>query len=206
VDEDAEGGTVSARRLLYFAIGTLAASHAIMVSVMSMTPVHLLHHGAALAIIGFTISLHIAGMFALSPVFGWASDMLGRVPTILVGQVLFIGGLLLIALGQASTTAVTIGLVLLGLGWSCSTVAASALVSAVVTGGARLRMQGRSDLSMNIAGAAGGALAGPVLALIGYQGLAWSALAIACCVIAVALVVGPKASPAVGTRGRELSR
>src|SRR5690606_32531574 len=60
----------------------IALSHATMVGIMSMTPVHLDEHGATLVIIGVTISLHVAGMFALSPVFGILADRLGRVPTI----------------------------------------------------------------------------------------------------------------------------
>lgn len=176
-------GAVRGRAALVFAIGTLALSHATMVSVMSMTPVHLVHQGASLTIIGFSISLHVAGMFALSPLFGWASDRIGRVPTILVGQVLFLAALGMTAVGQDSTTAVTVGLVLLGLGWSASTVAASALVSDIATGESRVRMQGRSDLTMSIAGAAGAALAGPVLALIGYAGLSWGVMALCATVL-----------------------
>src|SRR5690606_16824092 len=66
------------------AVATIALSHATMVALMAMTPVHLYGHGASLAIVGFVISLHIAGMFALAPVFGWLSDRLGRIPTIFV--------------------------------------------------------------------------------------------------------------------------
>ena len=47
--------------LAIYAIGT---AHAIMVSVMALTPVHMQDHGSTLRIIGITISLHIAGMFA----------------------------------------------------------------------------------------------------------------------------------------------
>jgi len=170
-----EGG-VRGRGALVFAIATLGLSHATMVSVMSMTPVHLVHQGADLSIIGFTISLHIAGMFALSPLFGLASDRIGRVPTILLGQVLFFSSLFVTAIGERSTAAVTIGLVLLGLGWSASTVAASALVSDLASGATRVRVQGRADLVMNIAGAGGAALAGPVLALLGYAGLSFGVM------------------------------
>jgi MFS family permease len=60
-------GVVRSRGALVFAIGTIALSHASMVSVMAMTPVHLVHQGASLTIVGFTISLHVAGMFGLSP-------------------------------------------------------------------------------------------------------------------------------------------
>ena len=76
-----------------YAIFAVAAAHGVMVSVMAMTPVHLLHHGASLTVIGLTISLHVAGMFALSPVFGILADRLGRVPTILLGQVLLAAAL-----------------------------------------------------------------------------------------------------------------
>ena len=187
--ELAEGG-IRGRGALVFAIGTLALSHATMVSVMSMTPVHLVHQDATLAVVGFTISLHIAGMFALSPLFGWASDRIGRVPTILLGQVLFFSALGVTAAGQDSTTAITVGLVLLGLGWSASTVAASALVSDLATGSTRVRMQGRADMVMSVAGAAGAALAGPVLALIGYAGLSFGTMLLAALVVAGAFVFG----------------
>ena len=60
---------------------------AVMVAVMALTPVHMQDHGSELRIIGITISLHIAGMFALSPVMGWISDRIGPMPTILAGQI-----------------------------------------------------------------------------------------------------------------------
>jgi MFS family permease len=183
-------GAVRGRGALVFAIATLALSHATMISVMSMTPVHLVHQGADLSIVGFTISLHIAGMFALSPLFGWASDRLGRVPTILVGQVLFLAALGITALGEASTAAITIGLVFLGLGWSASTVAASALVSDLASGEARLRVQGRADTVMSVAGGAGAALSGPVLALLGYAGLSLAVVSLVVLVMAGAFAVG----------------
>ena len=64
---------------------SIAAAHAVMVGVMSMTSVHLRHHGASLTIVGFVISGHVAGMYALSPVMGWLADRLGRIPTIGIG-------------------------------------------------------------------------------------------------------------------------
>ncbi|MFD3446446.1 MFS transporter [Microbacteriaceae bacterium 4G12] len=185
---DGDGG-VRARALVVLAIGVLGVSHAVMVSVMSMTPVHLVHHGVALTAVGLTLSLHIAGMFALSPVFGWLSDRIGRYATILGGQALFAVSLVVLAAGADSTGLVTAGLVLLGLGWSASTVAASALLTDLVTGSARPRVQGRSDLAMNIAGAGGGALAGPVLALVGYAGLAWAAGVLVLAIVAAVLTV-----------------
>jgi MFS family permease len=160
------------------AIISIALSHATMVSVMAMTPVHLVNHGASLAIVGFTISLHIAGMYALAPVFGILSDRIGRIPTILVGQVILLASLLVTGFGSENETAVVIGLVLLGLGWSAATVAGSTLLSESTIIEKRAARQGVSDLVMSGSGAAGGALAGVVLAFLGYSGLSFVALAL----------------------------
>ncbi len=159
-------------RAARFAIFAIAAAHGAMVSVMAMTPVHLLHHGASLTIIGLTISLHIAGMFALAPVFGILADRIGRVPTILVGQAVLAAALVTASFGQESTVAVTVALILLGLGWSASTVAGSTLLTEASSEDHRTRRQGASDFTMSIVGAAGAVLAGVVLGWIGYGGLA----------------------------------
>lgn len=185
----ADEGIVRGRGALIFAIAVIALSHAVMVSIMAMTPVHMAMGGASLTIIGFTISLHIAGMYALSPLFGWASDRWGRLTVIFGGQVLFIVCILLIAFAPENTTLVAIALVLLGLGWSASTVSGSALVSDLVTGAQRVKVQGRTDTIMSLAGALGGALAGPTLAAIGYSGLAWAAGVFVLAIIVAASVM-----------------
>src|SRR5690606_13093105 len=66
----------------------IVVSHLVMVSLMVMTPVHMNHHGASLQLIGLVISLHIAGMFALSPLFGIATDRFGAVPVLVAGGVI----------------------------------------------------------------------------------------------------------------------
>jgi len=182
------------------AIISIALSHATMVAVMAMTPVHLVHHGATLAIVGFTISLHIAGMYALAPVFGILSDRIGRIPTILVGQVILLASLLFTGFGSENELAVVIGLVLLGLGWSAATVAGSTLLSESTIIEKRAARQGVSDLVMSGAGAAGGALAGVVLAFLGYSGLSFVALALVASVVARITLTRAKAStPASGS-------
>ena len=184
-----EASTLRTRRLIIFAIAAIAAGHLVMVAVMSMTPLHMTHHGSTIGAIGFTISLHIAGMYALSPVFGWLSDKVGRFATILMGQGLLAIGLAVVSLGELDASLVTVGLTFVGLGWSAITVAGSALVSDLASGDARPRIQGRSDLTMNLAGALGGASAGPVLAMIGYAGLASVAGIIVLAVVVTTIVV-----------------
>ncbi|MHA7280593.1 MFS transporter [Arthrobacter sp. MDT2-2] len=158
-----------------FAVVSIAVGHAAMVSVMSMTPVHLHDHGAGLTVVGLTISLHVAGMYALSPVFGWIADRFGKTQGILCGQVLLLAALLTAWRGAGSEGWVTASLVLLGLGWSACVVSASALVAGAVDVAERAPVQGSSDLVMNLAGALGGALAGTALVLLGYSGLSLGA-------------------------------
>ncbi len=193
-----DAGVVRARSALIFAIGSIALSHAVMVSIMAMTPVHMTSHGASLTVVGFTISLHIAGMYALSPVFGWASDRFGRIAIILAGQGMFALSVVLIGMFPENTVAVTVALVLLGLGWSASTVSGSAFVSDLVTGAERVKVQGRTDTIMSLSGAAGGAAAGPVLALLGYAGVAWAAGVLVLAVVIAAVIVPRRALAVVG--------
>jgi predicted MFS family arabinose efflux permease len=171
------------RIMMRTAILSIALSHATMVAVMAMTPVHLVHHGASLAIVGFTISLHIAGMYALAPVFGVMSDRLGRISTILVGQVILVASLLFTGFGSENEMAVVAGLVLLGLGWSAATVAGSTLLTESTSIARRPKVQGISDLVMSGSGAAGGALAGVALAFLGYDGLSFVALVLVAAVV-----------------------
>ena len=167
-----------------FAVAAVALSHATMVAMMSMTPVHLYIHGATLMIVGFALSLHIAGMYALSPLFGWLADRWGRVPVILAGQGIFVASLLAAWIGSESQFWVVVSVILLGLGWSASTISGSTLVSESAPIDDRPGLQGVSDLLMNSTAAVAGALAGPILALIGYSGLG------AVCLALVAVVVG----------------
>ena len=96
-----------------YAVLTIALSHMVMVSVMSMTPAHLSAEGHSLAEVGFTISLHIAGMYAFSPVFGWLTDRFGAVPIVVVGQLVFILSLAASGFWQSEFNAVLLGLFLL---------------------------------------------------------------------------------------------
>jgi MFS family permease len=143
----------------------------VMVSVMAMTPVHLEHLGYGIVIVGFTISLHIAGMYALSPLMGFLADKFGKIQTIFLGQILFVAALLFAGLGHADRWMVTIGLTLLGLGWSAATVAGSALLSATLPADEKTNVQGLSDSVMNLSGAFGGAVAGLLLASFQFEGL-----------------------------------
>ena len=182
------------------AVLTIATSHAVMVGVMALTPVHMQDHGSGLQIIGLTISLHIAGMYALSPVMGWASDRWGPDRVVLVGQTILLAAVAVSGTSAESELRITIGLVLLGAGWSASVIAGAAMLSAAVDSPDRPLVQGFSDLAMNLAGAAGGLLAGGVVALSGFGTL--NAAAVVLVVPVVVMVLSAARADAPSPPGR----
>jgi len=164
-------------------LGLLAISmgHLIMVAVMVMTPVHMAHVDVSLNIIGLVISVHIAGMYALSPIVGYLTDRLGRHQVILLGSLILVSSAIIAGTAPAnSEIQLGIGLFLLGLGWSCTLIAGSTLLSESVSDHYRAPAQGTSDLVMNLSAAIGGAAAGVIIAVLSYGWLcALSALPIA---------------------------
>lgn len=151
----------------------IATAHAVMVGVMSMTSVHLRHHGASLTIVGFVISGHVAGMYALSPVMGFLADRIGRIPTIAAGLTILAGAMTVAALAPDAAHGVTaLALVMLGLGWSATLVAGSTLLSRSVPDDIRTSAQGLSDLTMGVFASIAGTGAGPILAVLGFHWLA----------------------------------
>ncbi|MDQ1076685.1 MULTISPECIES: MFS transporter [Microbacterium] len=183
--------------LARFAMLAVAASHVTMASVMAMTPVHLSHIVAPDAVtlaVGVTIALHVFGMYGLSPVFGVLADRVGRLAVILLGQALLAASLVIASLFAASQGGVLISLVLLGLGWSAATVAGSALLTEATPLSLRPRRQGRSDTLMTACAAVGSVLAGVILGLVGYGGLALWAFVPVALVCVGALVVRARVS------------
>ena len=64
----------------------LGASNFVMVAVMAVTPVHMTEHAHHhLEFVGIVISLHVAGMFAPSPISGWLADRVGSIAVAVIG-------------------------------------------------------------------------------------------------------------------------
>ncbi|MGY1916015.1 MFS transporter [Blastococcus sp. SYSU DS0973] len=154
-------------------LAAVVVAHSVMVGVMVMAPVHMGHAGGAegtvLRLVGLVISVHVAGMYLLSPLVGVLADRAGAPAVVALG-----GGLLLAAAAVAGTAApddsvqLGAGLLLLGLGWSCGLIAGSALVTASVGPHVRPTAQGGTDLLMGLGAALAGVVGGPLLAWGGF--------------------------------------
>lgn len=164
----------------------MALGHLVMVSVMVMTPIHMQHGHAELEVIGFVISVHILGMYALSPLVGAAVDRWGAPPVAMTGGVVLTLAASLAARSQAGWSGLLlVALFLLGVGWSCTLVSGSTLLTAVVTTDERPAAQGLADVLMGLAGAAGGVVAGIVVGSLGYADLAAGAAVVGVVIVVV---------------------
>ena len=189
--EEMTAATTAARNVTQqrAAIAVIAIAQAVMVAIMAMTPAHLTHHGYSISVVGLTISLHIAGMFALAPVFGLLADRFGTRNIVLFGIVQLLVATAFTGFGGENAVLIQIGLVLLGTGWSAVTVAASALLTASTPPDSRTKRQGQSDALMNLAGASAGALAGFAFAFGGFPALSSISAVLTLGILTLALMV-----------------
>jgi MFS family permease len=150
---------------------TMVVAHGVMVSVMTMTPLHLRDHGGSLEIVGVVISLHIAGMYAFAPLVGAAADRLGHLRVARTAAVTLAAATTLAAGAGHHHVLIAIALVLLGLGWSMATISGATLLTSAAAIDERARTQGVADMSMGVVAGIGGTVSGVVVGTVGYGAL-----------------------------------
>ena len=135
------------------AIVCLVVGQMVMVFVMTMTPIHLQHENHGLGIVGWIISGHIVGMFALSPAVGWLVDRLGPRLVLGGGQITLAAAATLAATRPESLWALGLALYLLGLGWNLGFVAGSSLLNSSLSSPMRALQRGWGDTTVWVAAA-----------------------------------------------------
>lgn len=160
-------------------LAVLGVANLVMVAVMTMAPVQLHHVGAGLGAIGLVVSLHIAGMFAPSPVSGWLTDRLGAFPVAAGAAATLVLACVLAAGSASSSVPLSVALVVLGVGWNLALVAGSVLLTSGLAAHDRTRREAWGEVAMGAAAAGGGAGSGVVVATGGYPALAIAAAAVA---------------------------
>ena len=171
------------------ALSAMVVSQATMVAVMTMTPVHLRLHGHE-GISSYVVSLHIAGMFAFSPLVGRFADRFGRVNAIVVGGALLVAASALSAVSGEGDLLLFPSLWLLGVGWNFGLIGGSSLLMESVDDSVRVRVQGAADLLMSLCGGIAGFSSGFVRRAIGFHMLAVAALVLAGVLLVHAARVG----------------
>jgi MFS family permease len=166
----------ASRRGLNWAVaggaGIMILTQLIMVAIMTMTPIHIEHHGHSISVTGVVIAAHVAGMFLPSPFSGWLVDRFGYLPIALAAGLTLLAAGLIAASAPVDTVAILVlALVLLGLGWNLGLVSGTTLVTDAVPLATRARTQGVVDLGIALAGAGGGLSSGLIVTASSYATL-----------------------------------
>jgi MFS family permease len=152
------------------AVVAMVFSQLVMVGVMVITSLYMkdMHHG--LADVSVVFSAHTIGMYAFSLLSGRLIDRWGRRPVILTGASVLLVACVTAPL-TADTAALSVSLLLLGLGWNFCFVGGSTLLADQLRPEERGRTQGFNDLLVGLAAAIGSLGAGLVSARFGYLGV-----------------------------------
>lgn len=176
------GTSMLQRRGVAMGAAVMVISQVVMVSIMTMTPIHMRHHGHGLSATGLVIALHVAGMYLPSPLTGYLVDRIGRVPLMIAAVItLPLSGILAAVAPHDSVAMLALALALLGIGWNFGLVTGTAMLTDATPIETRAATQGTVDVCVALSGAGGGALSGVVVATTSYAvlSLAGGALALA---------------------------
>lgn len=137
----------------------------VMVAIMTMTPIHMKHHGHSLGDVGLVIGIHIGSMYFPSLITGILVDKIGRTAmSIASGGVLLAAGIVAALAPADSMLVLIIALALLGIGWNFGLISGTAIIVDATDPATRAKTQGTIDVLIALAGASGGGLSGLVVA------------------------------------------
>lgn len=152
----------------------MIVSQIVMVAIMTMTPVHMGHHGHGLDAVGLVIGIHVAAMYLPSLVTGILVDKIGRTAMVIAtGVTLLLAGIIAALAPSDSMVLLVLALTLLGLGWNFGLISGTALIVDGTSLSNRARVQGSVDVFIALAGAAGGIISGFIVAQFGYTTLSF---------------------------------
>lgn len=160
--------TISQNTNSRVALSSMVISQVTMVAVMTMTPVHLKLHGHE-DVSPYVISLHIAGMYAFSPLVGRFVDRRGKLMSISLGAILLTAATVMAALAGEEATLLWPSLWLLGIGWSFGLIGGTSLLVESVPASSRVTVQGAADLMMSFCGGMAGFSSGFIRKAFGFH-------------------------------------
>ncbi len=162
--------TIAGQSAFLVAVLAGAVGYAIMVLVMTATPLAMRARGFDMDQVAFIMQWHVLGMFAPSFVTGSLIARFGVDRILLSGATIMAASVLIATMGQ-SITYFWVALVLLGIGWNFLFVGGSALLSTVHSETERGKVQGVNDLIIFSLVAVGSLMSGQLLHRLGWDAL-----------------------------------
>ena len=121
-------------------------AQSMMVMVMFLTSLIMVDKGYDYLAVSLTVSIHVVGMFAFSSIIGIFTDMLGRKRVLIFGMITLALGCFITPL-TSNYFVITLGLFLIGLGWSGANVASSSIIADRNPVEQRGRVTGLNDMT-----------------------------------------------------------
>ena len=165
LEENADLSLVDKRRGIFAGASVMVITQFVMTAIMTMTPIHMGHHGFGLNAVGIVIGFHIGAMFLPSLVTGMLVDKIGRSTMAIASAITLLAAGFIAAMGPADSMAVLVtALVLLGLGWNFGLISGTAILVDATPPTTRAKTQGSVDVGIALSGAIGGGLSGIIVA------------------------------------------
>ena len=161
-------GIITATPKGKLALSSMVISQVTMVAVMTMTPVHMKAHGHE-TLSQYVVSLHIAGMYAFSPLVGRYTAEKGTLAAVRLGAAILIAATVSSSLSGDGPVIVFPALWLLGIGWNFGLIGGSTMLLESVPDSERVTVQGSADLMMSLCGGIAGLSSGFIRRAVGYH-------------------------------------
>ena len=161
---------IVAQPAVVVAMLTATVGYAIMILVMTATPLAMQRSGFGLAEAATVMQWHVLGMFVPSFVTGHLIARFGHARILFAGTGVLVGSIATAVAGETMAHYL-LALVLLGIGWNLLFVGGSALLATTHTPAERGKVQGLNELVIFTAVAIGSLLAGVLLHTAGWARL-----------------------------------
>lgn len=168
---------IAASPMARLALLAMVVAQAVMVGVMAMAPITMKAHDHE-AVSSLVVSVHIAGMFAFSPLVGRYADRRGRLVSLRAGALVLIAACGLSALSSDNVPLMFAAMFALGLGWTLALIGGSSLLIEHIPLDHRVPVQGAADLTTAVCGGLASVVCGFVMDWVGFATLALGSAAL----------------------------
>lgn len=187
-------GEALSNPVILLAIVVASVGYSLMNLLMIQASMHMKHLHTHFSDVSMAIQWHVLAMFAPSFFTGWLIGRLGLKTVICSGLILLLASSV-INLNSSSYEAMTLALVVLGLGWNFTYVGGGALLARGLEGHSNaMQVQGVNDLGISILATVGAFAPALLLAWIGWNGTNLLCIGL-CAVVLVGAIVILRGTP-----------
>ena len=157
------------------ALAVSASAQGIMTMLMGLTSVYLTLHAVHIELVSLALAIHTIGMFGLSIPFGKITDHYGRKKVLLISLGFSTMGSILTP-ATTEFLIITLGIFIIGLGWSAAIVASTSVIADVLSPRQRGKGIGINDVAIGATAVSFPILGGMIFETSGFLALGFLSL------------------------------